>query len=105
MSLIPAVLAVLSLAVGARDVEAPRGKREAAPKLSFRGLGRPFLTFMFIVGVFDLGNSSDAFLVLRAQERGLALPGILGMLVTSTPSTRRSRCRRGPFPTASGGAG
>ena len=82
VSLIPAALAVLSLAVGARDVSAPKGAREAAPKLSFRRLGRPFLVFMLIVGVFDLGNSSDAFLVLRAQERGLTLPGILGMLVT-----------------------
>jgi MFS family permease len=29
-----------------------------------------------------LGNSSDAFLVLRAQERGLNILGILGMLIT-----------------------
>jgi MFS family permease len=45
-------------------------------------LGRPFLAFMLIVGLFDLGNSSDAFLVLRAQERGLSVLGILGMLIT-----------------------
>jgi MFS family permease len=38
--------------------------------------------FMLIVGLFDLGNSSDAFLVLRAQERGLSVAGILGMLIT-----------------------
>jgi MFS family permease len=37
---------------------------------------------MLIVGLFDLGNSSDAFLVLRAQERGLSIIGVLGMLVT-----------------------
>jgi MFS family permease len=37
---------------------------------------------MAIVGLFDLGNSSDAFLVLRAQERGLNVVGILGMLIT-----------------------
>ena len=37
---------------------------------------------MVIVGIFDLGNSSDAFLVLRAQERGLSVVGMLGMLVT-----------------------
>jgi MFS family permease len=49
---------------------------------------------MVIVGLFDLGNSSDAFLVLRAQERGLNVVQILAMLVTfnlvytliSTPS-------------------
>ena len=80
VSLIPAVLAVISLALGAREV-AVTGQR-ARPRITFKGLGKPFLVFMLIVGLFDLGNSSDAFLVLRAQERGLSLIGILGMLIT-----------------------
>jgi len=80
ISLIPALLAVASLAFLSREV--PAKAREKAPKIAFRGLGKPFLTFMIIVGLFDLGNSSDAFLVLRAQERGLSLPGIMGMLIT-----------------------
>jgi MFS family permease len=80
ISLIPAVLAVLSLAIGAQDV-AVREKRQA-PRITFKGLGKPFLVFMIIVGIFDLGNSSDAFLVLRAQERGLNVLGVLGMLAT-----------------------
>ncbi len=80
VSIIPAVLAVVSLAVLARDV--PVAGQSAAPKLSLRGLGRPFILFLLIVGLFDLGNSSDAFLVLRAQERGLSVAGILGMLIT-----------------------
>jgi MFS family permease len=80
ISLIPAVLAVLSLALGAKDV-AVAEKRDR-PAISFKGLGKPFLVFMVIVGLFDLGNSSDAFLVLRAQDRGLNTVCILGMLVT-----------------------
>jgi MFS family permease len=80
ISLLPAALAVLSLALGARDV--PVTEQRERPVISFRGLGKPFLVFLLIVGLFDLGNSSDAFLVLRAQERGLSVPGILGMLVT-----------------------
>ncbi len=80
ISLIPAVLAVLSLAIGAQDV-AVKEKRQA-PRITFKGLGKPFLVFMIIVGIFDLGNSSDAFLVLRAQERGLNVLGVLGMLAT-----------------------
>lgn len=79
-SVVPATLAVISLAVLSREVAPER--REAAPPVSFRGLGRPFFVFLFIVGLFDVGNSSDAFLVLRAQERGLDLAGILGMLIT-----------------------
>jgi MFS family permease len=80
VSLVPAVLAVLSLAIGAKDV-AVTGKPER-PAISFKGLGKPFLVFLVIVGLFDLGNSSDAFLVLRAQDRGLSVISILGMLVS-----------------------
>lgn len=80
ISLIPAALAVLTLALGARDV--PVSGAAKAPSFGFKGLGRPFLLFMLIVGIFDLGNSSDAFLVLRAQERGLSVLGVLGMLIT-----------------------
>jgi MFS family permease len=80
ISLVPAFLAVLSLALGAKDV--PVTAQRAMPRFAFRGLGKRFAMFMLIVGVFDLGNSSDAFLVLRAQERGLSVAGVLGMLVT-----------------------
>ena len=79
-SLLPAVLAVLSLAIGAKDV--PVTSKRERPAITFRGLGKPFLVFLVIVGLFDLGNSSDAFLVLRAQERGLSVVGILAMLIT-----------------------
>ena len=79
-SLIPAALAVLSLAIGARDVTVSTQRKR--PAITLRGLGKPFLLFLLIVGLFDLGNSSDAFLVLRAQERGLSVIGILAMLVT-----------------------
>ena len=79
ISILPALLAVLALAFGAQDV--PVLKERALPKFAFRSLGKPFVVFMLIVGVFELGNSSDAFLVLRAQERGLSVIGILGMLV------------------------
>jgi MFS family permease len=80
VSLVPAFLAVLSLAIGAQDVPVT-GIRQR-PRLSLRGLGKRFTLFMLIVGIFDLGNSSDAFLVLRAKERGLSVVGVLGMLIT-----------------------
>jgi MFS family permease len=80
VSLVPAFLAVLSLALGARDI--PVTTRRERPRFALLSLGRRFCVFMLIVGLFDLGNSSDAFLVLRAQERGLSVIGVLGMLVT-----------------------
>ena len=80
VSLVPAVLAVLTLAVGAKDVAVT--KQRAPPKFAFRSLGQPFMVFMAIVGIFTLGNSSDAFLILRAQNAGMSVVGVLAMLAT-----------------------
>ncbi len=96
VSLIPAFLSVLSLALGA--VETGLKSQAQAPKLAFKALGKRFMVFMGIVALFDLGNSSDAFLVLRAQERGASVLGIMGMLalfnlvytLASTPAGRLS---------------
>lgn len=78
VSLLPAFLAVISLALGAKDV-AVQGQR-VAPKFSLRGMGKPFLALLVIVGIFTLGNSADAFLILRAQTLGISVSGILMML-------------------------
>jgi MFS family permease len=95
-SLVPALLAVLSLAFGAKDV--PVTSQRTAPKFSLRSMGKPFTIFLVIVSIFTLGNSSDAFLVLRAQNLGISVSGILMMLVVfnlvyslvSTPAGVRS---------------
>jgi MFS family permease len=79
-SLLPAFLAVGLLAVGARDVSKPAMVGEP-PKVRLRGLGRPFAAFVIASVVFELGNSADAFLVLRAQERGLSVVGVLWVLL------------------------
>jgi MFS family permease len=78
ISLLPGFLAVVSLAIGAKDVPV-KGQR-AVPKFSLRSMGQPFNIFLVIVSVFTLGNSSDAFLVLRAQNLGVTVTGILIML-------------------------
>jgi len=77
VSIVPATLAVLSLAVGARDVPPPVPDVRAGPGR----LDGSFLTFVGIVALFGLGNASDAFLVLRAQERGLRVADILLVLI------------------------
>ncbi len=79
-SIAPAVLAVLILAAGAR--ETPVAKKASLPRLSWRGFDRRFRRFLLVLVLFTLGNSADAFLILRAQERGLSVLGILGMLAT-----------------------
>jgi MFS family permease len=80
-SIIPAFLAVIILALGAREVAIPQ-KSESAPELNPLGLGRSFRTFLFVVVLFTLGNSSDAFIILRGQERGLSVLQIMLMLLT-----------------------
>ena len=96
-SLLPAFLGVAVLAVGARDVGAKGGGRgnggrgregdpgsgagTSRPRLRLRGLGRGFAAFVACSVIFELGNSADAFLVLRAQERGLSVAGILWLLL------------------------
>lgn len=79
-SLAPAFLAVLLLAVGAQDVpvvDAPRDR----PRLTLRDLGSGFGWFLLASAVFEAGNSSDAFLILRAQERGLGVVTLLWTLL------------------------
>jgi MFS family permease len=78
LSLIPAFLAVLTLATGARETVV-EGRRQA-PRIQLKQMGKPFLTFLVIVSLFTLGNSSDAFLVLRAQNLGVSVLGILIIL-------------------------
>lgn len=79
ISLAPAFLGVLSLIIGAQDVVV--SKTRDLPRFSLRSMGKPFISFLIIVSIFTLGNSSDAFLVLRAQNLGIPVSGILIMLV------------------------
>jgi len=81
LSLIPGVLAVLVLWLGAQEVKRP-GKVAERPRLSLAGFDRRFRLFLILVVLFTLGNSSDAFLVLRAQNVGLSVTGVLGMMLT-----------------------
>jgi len=81
ISIVPAIVGVVILALGAREVM-KRAATAAKPRLTFGALSRDFRVFLIIVAIFTLGNSSDAFLILRAQERGLSVAGVLGMLIT-----------------------
>ena len=80
VSILPALLAVAVLAGGAR--EPARASGEASSPVRLTLVSRDFGRFLLMVGLFQLGNSADAFLVLRGQERGLSVLGVLGMLMT-----------------------
>jgi MFS family permease len=93
LSILPAFLGVLSFVLIAREppgIESGGSKqpgshpdplKQSARSESFRFSPR-FIGFLVFVGLFTLGNSSDAFLVLRAQQVGLTVLQILLALVT-----------------------
>ncbi len=45
--------------------------------LGMRGLGRPFYLLLAVTLLFSLGNSSDAFLLLRASDLGLGAAAVV----------------------------
>lgn len=71
LSAVPAALAVIVLIV---MVRAPRATRAdgAAPPASHAPLGAAFKKFLTADVAFQLGNSSMAFVLLRAQRTGLS---------------------------------
>ena len=79
LSMIPAVLTVIILSVGIRETKAAADRKRSTT--SFAALPSTFKRFTAVVVLFTLGNSSDAFLVLRAQERGVSILGVMGMLL------------------------
>jgi MFS family permease len=86
-AILPGFAAVAVLALGAREVASaessgsPRRAPSPFSREAWSGLGRPFFGFLAIAALFDLGNSSDAFLVLRAAERGAGTLTVLAMLL------------------------
>jgi len=73
LSAIPGALAIITVVAGPREVRRARGAaaREAsAPDLS-QPLGKRFWIFLSVIIVFTLGNSTDAFLLLRAAQLGV----------------------------------
>ena len=78
VSLVPALLAVLTIAVGVRET---RKKATAdGPRIGFRGLGRRFAVFLGIVALFDLGRTGEYAATLRAagaREVRRTLPTLL----------------------------
>jgi MFS family permease len=82
VSVIPATLAVLVLALGVREVEAARKAGTALPSFHLKSFDKRFLTFLVVVIIFTLGNSSDSFIILLGQDRGLNVLQIIAMLMT-----------------------
>jgi MFS family permease len=91
LSLIPAIAAVLVLALSAQEPGVaqafkqrigPLGQETQVQDERRLRFNRPFMFFLFVIVLFTLGNSSDAFLILRASNAGLSVAGVLGMMLS-----------------------
>lgn len=72
LSFVASFFAVLVLQLVVREVK--NHDEETAPlKFEFRSLGLPFLIFLAAATIFALGRGSEAFLMLRAQNLGVAI--------------------------------
>ncbi len=77
LAAIPAALAVATLVVGVREEPRPTAPVTEGGAAAVSGPLEPaLLRYLGVLAVFTLGNSSDAFLLLRAQETGVALAAI-----------------------------
>ncbi len=80
ISFIPALVAVIILAAFVREMPAPKTpvNAETASSPPFTA---QFKFYMLILGIFALGNSSDAFLALRANQVGCPTSEILLLMI------------------------
>ncbi|HVG31266.1 MAG TPA: MFS transporter [Pyrinomonadaceae bacterium] len=106
---VPALAAVLVAALLVRETRGgrgptPRGEesltgvaqnsaggatpRDASkPRFSLRGFDSNFKAFLFVLALFTLSNSSDAFLLLRAREAGISV-GTIPLLWAALHATK-----------------
>lgn len=85
-SALPGLIAVLLLILFLREKKPESGSARELPHLGFRALDRKFAFFTLAATAFALGNSSDAFLILRAQNLGMA-PAIIPLAYFSFNAT------------------
>ena len=71
VSMIPAVIAVLLIAFFITEKANNSSHTFKSPKLTLKYFDGRFKTFVLIAAVFAVGNSSDVFLILRAQQVGI----------------------------------
>jgi len=80
----PALVAVLLLVIAVREPEAPQGARERKSRVALadaRRLGRRYWLVVALGAVFTLARFSEAFLILRARDVGLATAYVPAIMI------------------------
>ena len=78
VAVVPALLAVLLLMVGVREPARPAGAARSNPisRANLKRLPRAYWWVVGVGAVFTLARFSEAFLVLRAEQLGMALAAV-----------------------------
>jgi MFS family permease len=72
LSMVPGIFAVLLIIFFITEKKSRLPKHSERPKLTLKHFDGRFRWFLLVVTVFAIGNSSDVFLILRAQQVGIA---------------------------------
>ena len=75
ISAIPGIIAIFVILVFLKGPQKSKleKSRKSLPKISFRGLDARLVRFTLIATLFAIGNSSDAFLILKAKNVGITV--------------------------------
>lgn len=83
VAVLPAVLCVLLLAAGVREPDTARARGATVPirREALRRLPRAYWVVVGVGALFTLARFSEAFLVLRAQQQGIAVAWVPVVMV------------------------
>jgi MFS family permease len=73
LAAIPAAAAMLTLIFGVKESRREAAATGRGPNLARQGLDRRFWLYLGVLLLFTLGNSTDALLILRANELGVSV--------------------------------
>ncbi|OGH04537.1 MAG: hypothetical protein A2W22_04700 [Candidatus Levybacteria bacterium RBG_16_35_11] len=73
IAFIPSVIGIILLILFVKERKNPKGEKKFNFNFKWSSLNPNFKFFLIVSLIFALGNSSDAFLILRAQNLGLGV--------------------------------
>ncbi len=75
LTAIPGAIALVVLILFVKEKKRDTGAQKTPPALSFKGFPSSFYVLLFFTVVFAIGNSSDAFIILRIKNIGFSASG------------------------------
>lgn len=77
LAVLPALLSVALVGLAREQARAPAPARVERPRIDLSGAPAGYWLFLGVSLLFAFGNSSDAFLLLRARDLGLGLTAVI----------------------------